>query len=193
MPLDPLLHAIDVIRGIGDRIGVRPYVVAILVRRWSGARPGVDASYQIDDDQTFFVDGGTHRPRVFEVSQRDIIASGGVFQDQDLKIGPITPPFTGAGNSAANKSTISIFDPVQGSMSSEIFFYITGPGMGAAAGANAGGSWFKKISMSITRPFRYEFVVRRTGEIPNGAVVGALTGQLGTAQSTLGGIELGVR
>ena len=156
------LKALDKIRGIPGRIklrdeGLRLYTVAIRVKTWDGSRPGVDNSSSTDADSTFWVDAGTHRPRVVQVTQRDIIMSGGAYQDQDLKVGPITPPYRGG---AADNSAIGIFDPSPTGQAVEIFFNVQGPGMAT------GGTWFEKFTMQNTRPFRYEFVIRRTGRVP---------------------------
>ena len=152
---DALLPAIDAIRGIPDALGVRLYDVTIRVRTWSGSRPGVDASTSTDADSIFYVDAGTHRTRVVQVTSRDVIASGGMYQDQDLKVGPLTPAYTGGG------VDVSLFDPPTGAAPVEVFFKIAGPGMAS------GGSWFKKINTNtVPSPFGYTFVVRATGETP---------------------------
>jgi hypothetical protein len=103
------------------------------------------------------VDAGTHKPRVVQVTQRDIIMSGGAYQDQDLKVGPITPPYRGG---AADNSAITVFDPLPNGSPVEIFFNVSGPGMAV------GGSWFEKFQMTVTKPFSYQFVIRRSGRIP---------------------------
>lgn len=156
------LKALDKIRGIPGRIklrdeGLRLYTVTIRVRSWSGSRPGVDASTSTDTDKSIWVDGGTHKPRVQQVSQRDIIASGGLYQDQDVKVGPITPLYTGG---AADHADITVFDPSNLSAPAEVLFKIEGPGMAA------GGSWFKKVGQDVSKPLAYRFVLRGTGETP---------------------------
>lgn len=153
------LRALDKIRGIPGRIklrdeGLRLYTVSIRVRTWSGSRPGVDASTSTDANTYFYVDAGTHRPHVEQVSQRDIIASDGQYQDQDLKVGPITPPYTGGG------VDITAFDPTPGNSPTEVFFKIEGPGMAT------GGSWFRKVGQDVSHALSYTFVLRRTAEAP---------------------------
>jgi len=156
---DDLLDVADSIRGIPDELGVRLFKVSIRVRTWNGSRPGVDSSSSSDTNTYFWVDGGCHRIRVRQLTQREIIASGGLYTDQDLRIGPITPPYPGP-RSPANNSAYSIFEPAPNGSPVEIFFKVEGPGMAAS------GSWFKAIKTDVTRPFRYEFVVQRTGEVP---------------------------
>lgn len=162
MGQERFLKALDRIRGIPGRIklrdgGLRTYSVTIRVRTWNGSRPGIDASTSTHADTTFWVDAGKHKPRVQQVSQRDIMTSGGLYQDQDLRVGPITPPYAGG---AANHSDTTVFDPVPGAAPTEVFFLVQGPGMGA------NGAWYEKVSQTVTRPFRYEFVIRKTGKIP---------------------------
>jgi len=156
------LKALDKIRGIPGRIklrdqGLRLYTVSIKVKTWTGTRPGVDTSTATDADSTFWVDAGKHKPRVVQVTQRDIIMSGGAYQDQDLKVGPITPPYRGG---TADHSAITVFDPLPNGSPVEIFFLVQGPGMAVE------GSWFEKFQMTVTKPFSYQFVIRRTGRIP---------------------------
>lgn len=151
---DDLLPALDSIRGIPDTLGLRLYSVSIRVRTWSGSRPGVDSSTSTDANQYFYVDAGTHRPRVQQVTQRDIIASGGVYQDQDVKVGPITPPYTGGG------VDITAFDPNMTASPVEVFFKIEGPGMAT------GGSWYRKVGQDCSKPLAYYFTLRRVAETP---------------------------
>lgn len=153
-----VLRPLDIVRGIPGRLGLRPYRVAVRVRTWNGSRPGVDSSSSSDVDNFFWVDGGTHRARVRQLTQREVIASAGAYSDQDLRVGPITPPYTGG---AANHSSITIFDPSPTGAATEVFFLIDGPGM------QSGGAWFEKISQDVTRPLHYQFVVRRTGRAPS--------------------------
>lgn len=152
-----LLKAIDRVRGIPNRLDLRLYKVSIRVRTWTGSRPGVDSSTSTDADEYFGVDAGTHRARVAQVTQRDIIASGGIYQDQDVKVGPITPPYLGG---AANHADITAFDPNPTGSATEVFFKIEGPGMAT------GGSWFHKVGQDCSKPFAYYFTLRRVAQTP---------------------------
>lgn len=149
---DDYLDVVDELRGLPDEFGLCDWTVTIRVRTWSGSRPGVDNSSSTDTDTTFWVDGGTHRPRVVQVTQRDIIASGGVLQEQDIKVGPVTPPYPGGG------VDITTFDPNNVLGPAEILFKVIGPGMAA------GGSWFRKVAQDVSSPLAYFFTLRRTGE-----------------------------
>jgi hypothetical protein len=151
-----LLPVIDRLRGLPDSLGLRLYAVQIVVRTWSGSRAGLGGN--TDTATGLKVDLGVHNIKVVQVTQQDVIASGGLYSNQDLKVGPITPPFPG---SAKDDDAIAIWDPVPvlGAPGAEVFFFITGPGM-------LGGAWFKKVGQNVTKNFRYEFTVRRTAEIP---------------------------
>ena len=83
---DDLLDDIDEIREIPGELGLRLFTVEVFRRDWSGERPGLGTGY----DTVTSVLVGTYNPKVTQVSSRDIIASAGQYQDQDLRIGPIT-------------------------------------------------------------------------------------------------------
>lgn len=152
---DALLPALDQIRGIGDTLGLRRFTVTSVVRSWSGSRVGLGSN--VDAPKQIKLSLGNAKVRVRQVSQKEIVASGGFYADQDLRIGPITPPYTGSG---ADNSEIGVFDPAPNGTPVEFFFHIEGPEM------PSGGLWYKKISQVLTRPLHFEFVVRNTGETP---------------------------
>ncbi len=152
---EALLPVIDQLRGLPGQLGLRQYTVSVVKREWTGERVGL--GYNTDTETPIRVDLGSYTPKVQMLSSRDIIASGGLYTDQDLKIGPITPPFVG---STLDGSAITIFDPTPGDVPTEIFFKITGPGYPTA------GAWFKKVAQDVTGNFRYMFTVRKTAEIP---------------------------
>lgn len=149
-----LLPVVDALRGIPAQLGLRLYSVSVFSRTWSGTRVGIGESN--DASSKLMVNLGTYDTKVQLVTARDVIASGGLYTDQDLKIGPITPPYTGSGK---DNNDITVFDPTPNASPVEIFFRVTGPGFPAE------GAWFKKISQNVMGNFRYTFVVRKTGEI----------------------------
>lgn len=149
-----LLPAIDKLRGVPGQLDLRQYTVRIVTRTWSGSRVGLGQNTDINSG--IKVDLGVYQTKVTQVTQRDVIASGGAYQEMDLKVGPITPPYTG---SSADNDAITAFDPLPGASPAEVFFFISGPGM-------PNGAWFKKVGQNVTKNFRYDFIVRRTGEIP---------------------------
>jgi hypothetical protein len=136
-------------------MGLRLHTVSVLTRTWSGGRPGLGTK----TDSALVplrLDQGTGPVKVRNVTQRDVIASGGLYTDQDVIVGPITPPYAG---SSLDNDAIAVFDPPVGTSSTEVLFFVTGPGLGS-------GAWFKKIETRVDKPFRYTLVLRKTGFVP---------------------------
>jgi len=150
-----LLPALDVIRGIPGQLGLRLFEVTVVQRSWSGPRAGIGG--RVDTSTAVRVALGTYQTKVRQVTERDIIASGGVYNTQQFVVGPITPPFTG---SAADGDAITAFEPPVGTAPTEVFFNIKGPGFPTAGG------WFKKVGQDVTKSFRYTFVVEKTAVQP---------------------------
>lgn len=154
-----LLPVVDKLRGIPGQLGLRLFTVTVVSRTWTGVRPGIGVN---TDTQTGIkVDLGIFQTKVTQLTSKDVFASGGLYTDQDLLIGPITPPFPSSG---ADGDAISVFDPVYGANPTEVFFNIVG--QNGYGGYPAGGAWFKKISQNVSKNFRFTFIVRKTGEIP---------------------------
>ena len=150
-----LLPALDIIRGIPSQLGMRLYTVAVFQRVWSGTRAGLGAN--TDTTTGVKVDLGIFATTVRAVTLQEVIASAWLYTQQDLRIGPITPPFAG---STQDGDAITVFDPPENVSPLELLFLITGPGYPTS------GAYFKKISQDVSRPLRYMFVVRKTGELP---------------------------
>ena len=147
---------VDKLRAIPVVFGVRLYTVAIVGRTWTGARVGIGT--KTDTTTSLKLDLGLYsNTKVTQVTQRDVIASGGALSTQDLVVGPITPPYAG---SALDNDAISVFELPASATPMEIFFNIKGPGFPAL------GAWFKKIAQNVTGSFRYEFTVTKTAVIP---------------------------
>lgn len=151
-----ILPLVDAIRGIPGQMGLRLFTPAILVRTWSGSRAGVG----IPTDSALLglrVGAGLYPIKARVLTTKEIVSSGDLYKDEDIELGPITPPYTG---STMDNDAISAFSPIQGSMPTEVFFKLTGPGLPVT------GAWYKKITQRVDRSFRYMLVVRRTAEIP---------------------------
>ncbi len=151
---DAWLPAIDAWRGWPGLLGLRLFTVAVVSRTWTGARPGLGTSSDLTTGVK--TDLGLFPVKVALVSANEIIAAGGLYEQQDIKVGPITPPYTG---SVLDGDAITVFDPPVGATGFELFFKVTGPGY-------PGGHWFKKVSQDVTHTFRYSFVLRKTGKAP---------------------------
>jgi hypothetical protein len=152
---DSLLPVVDVLRGIPGAFGLRLFTVSVVSRSWSGSRVGLGTN--ADSSTGVKVDLGVYQTKVRQITQKDVVASGGLYSTQDFEIGPITPPFVG---STADGDAITVFDPAASASPLEIFFNIRGPGFPATGG------WFRKVSQNVTGSFRYMFVITRTAEIP---------------------------
>ena len=97
---------------------------------------------------------GLYRPKVKNLTTQDIINSGNVFSDLDIRVGPFTPPFTYAdGTEGGNK--ISDFDPTYDTDKNlEIRYRVTGPGL-------ENGGWFKKLKLEADGNFGYYLILRK--------------------------------
>lgn len=150
---EQLKAALDAVRAIPDQLGLRPYTVSIRVRTWSGERAGLGTKTDADG---YIVVGDGYRPSVREISSQDIIASGGLYTQEDLKI-TVTPAYVGACGIGGH--LVSDFEPDVNANPTEIFFNIKGPGH------PANGSWYKKISQNVDSVLTYTFIIRKTAEI----------------------------
>ena len=153
-PREAWLPVLDTMRGALNTVwDLRRYDVVVRVTTSTGGiLPGAQGSTRTPVDTPLVVAGGA-RPKVEQLSQRDILASGGLYQDQDLRIGPLTPVAAGY-PSGIDPAT---FDPAFAGSNVEVRFKITGPGVPA-------GAWFKKVGQDISRNFRFTLIVRKTGE-----------------------------
>lgn len=149
---DAYLPILDLYRGALDSVwGLRRFNVYVRVNTWTpGALPGSQGATK-DPVETPLLCYGNGRPKVEQVSQATIIASGGLYEDRDLRIGPLTPAY-----SIASGIDPAVFDPV-GASNVEILFRLYGPGLPQA------GAWYRKVGQEITANFHYSLVVRATG------------------------------
>lgn len=152
---DSLLPAVDAIRGIPGLLGLRLYTVTITARQWTGARVGTGTSS--DTTTGLKIDLGAYPVKFRILTNKEVVSSGGLYQDQDAEVGPITPPYTG---STQDNDAIAVFDPPPGSNPVEVFFNVIGPGYASP------GAWFEKVSHRVDQSFRYTFVLRKTAWRP---------------------------
>ncbi len=151
---DDILGDLDDIRGIPGELGLRLFTVTVLTRTWTEERAGLASSF--DTTANILVARGAFNARVRNLTSRDVIASGGLYSMQDVKVGPFTPPFLG---SDANGSAISVWEPAVVGTGLEVYFKIVGPGYATD------GDWFKKIDSDVSRPFSYTLTLRKTGKV----------------------------
>jgi hypothetical protein len=141
--------------------GLRLYDVLVRVTTWAGGTDayanvaGAQGGTATHVDTALTVNGA--RLKVEQLTQKDIIASGGLYQDQDIKIGPLTPYDASAYPAGIDPST---FDPAPNS-NMTVLFQVTGP-------AYPTGAWFQKVGMELLNSnFHYYLVLRKTGQQGN--------------------------
>jgi hypothetical protein len=136
----------DRLRGLKAKLGVSVYTVSLRVRTFT--------SQDFDGySQTItpLLTGGFNPP-VKRLNQKDLVISGGLYQDQDLEV-TLTPDF-GTGGYA-----IAVLDPPVGNNPPEVLFIVTGDGI------PTGGSLYKRIGLKVS-PMGYRLVLRNTGVKP---------------------------
>ncbi len=145
------LPVLDLYRGmLASTWDLRRYDVTVRVNTWSGALVGEGTKTTVNTP--LLVNG--QRPKVTQVTQKQIIMSHGLYQDQDLMVGPLTPPFAGGG------TAVIVFDPSNAAPNVELLFVVSGgPG-----DTDAGGDFYRLVAQEDTHNFRYMIVLRRTGE-----------------------------
>lgn len=156
-----ILQAQDIRRSIGGLMGLRPFTVFVRTRRWSGNRVGqgtfVDNAGGPDVQLTNGVAPlGPQPVRVRTLSNRDIIASGGIYRDRDMRVGPLTPSFAASILPAGGFNDSTVDPPQVGSIPTQIMWIVFGPGMFAS------GSLCDRISLDETA-LHISLVLRSTG------------------------------
>lgn len=151
--VDDLRRMADDVRGnVPGALGLRPHTVTVRVRTWTGARAGLGTKTDVD---TVITNAGGYGPRVVQVSAKDVVASGGLYEAGDYRIGPISRDYTGGG------TTDAALNPATTSTAREVFFCITGPGFPSS------GQWFKRVNdEGYKRHTQTMVVVRETAETP---------------------------
>ncbi len=124
------------------RWDVRTNALTIRRRTWSGL-PGAVGSVPTDVDLAV-----TPRPKIRELSLREVSGSGGRFEAGDLRVGPFTPayavPTTGG-------YTPEQLKPTTTSPNVEALYIVTGPNAGT----------YSLVDLDTSRPTQYTMTVRR--------------------------------
>lgn len=131
--------------------GLRRFDVVMRVVVWSGQTAGEGT--KTVTDTPLLIQG--KRPGVRRVKQEDVVASGGTYEDLDMRIGPFTPSFSGAIGPVSSGGLEPVaFNPAKDSSSREIYYKLTGPGMES-------GAWFQKVGQQSDSAFSYYLTVRK--------------------------------
>lgn len=131
-----------------DDLGFRTSDVSVVTRLWPSGRRG-------DPDETSFIDTAilpliNPRPKVRQVSSREIAGSGGTYQDGDLRVDKLTPKF------AAGGYTINELAPISPDEGTEILYVVTGPLAGE----------YHRINSNADRALGYSLTLRRMRTTP---------------------------
>jgi len=148
---DSLLRILDSTRGISPALDFRRYDVTLRVSQFTGDRPGVGTTSFID--YPILVHKNINRPKVKLLTQDEIIASNGLYQQGDYQIGPVTPQYTDFDGSIYGNIPDD-FDVLVDTNPQDIQFKMEGPGM-------TNGHWFNLIKVNFSRNLHYNFVIRR--------------------------------
>lgn len=137
----------DKLRGLSASLGMTVYTVTLRIRQF--------------DSQTF-TDGYTDtliplltdgQPApVKRLSQKDVVLSGGLYQEADLRV-TLTPEFENGGYDLA------ALDPPPGANPAQFTFIVRGSGLPAE------GALFKRIGVHVS-PVTLELILRNTGKRP---------------------------
>ena len=162
-----LLPVLDLVRGISGILGFRPTSITVRVVTWTGSRPGLGTSSYVDTPLWVATDTSSpQNPRVVPVTNKDILASGGLYTNEDVKVGPLTPSFPASAVLPGGGYTPGQINPPQptaGSAYQEIHFKLAGGGYQSPM-------WFQRIGDSVISATRYFVVLRRSGnQQPGGA------------------------
>jgi hypothetical protein len=151
------LGDLDEIRGIPADLGKRAYSVTVRVNAWTGGRPGSQGSSKVTTDTPLLVNGNRSNPKVVQADSDDAIASGGLYTNEDLTVGPLTPAYAASFDRQSAGVAYDTLDPaVLGNTVDEIFFLVKGPGM------PPGGAWFERVSEDSTSTTRTFITLKRS-------------------------------
>lgn len=139
-----MLAVADRVRAIPARLDERPTTVTIRTRTWAGGLPGREGA-------TTHVDVVlTPTPKVREISQREIVNSGGRYQAGDLRVGPITPAYTGGGYTEAQLAPVVTSDAVE--VVYVLAGYISGEYARVDLSQDRSHSWFLTLTRTRRTP-----------------------------------------
>jgi hypothetical protein len=156
------LPLLDQYNGLLDTVwGLRPFTVYAKVIVWPSSPPGQNGSSPLSTTLTpLLCDGGNVYAR--HLFGKEIIASGGLYEDSDWKVGPLTPSYTDPNTGLPGGVTAGILEPpvpTDGTVC-EIIYYIKGPGMADATNGDA----FKLVEAEVWNPMEWFLLLRKTGQ-----------------------------
>ena len=124
----------------------RTVSVVIRTRTWTGYAMGI--APKTDSDTTITV-----KPRVRQVTAREVAASGGLFTLEDVRVGPITPDYTCGTDTGGHLA--DDLDP-EGDPKVEILYLLSGDIEGT----------YRLIRSDFTKPMGYFLWLRNSASSP---------------------------
>ena len=152
---DELLPVVSELRLLPTLFGLRLYQVFVRVTIRDASPsvifdvPGAGTSTMTEVE---LVEPNGARPKVHFVDEKDIVASGGLYTDEDLIIDLITPEYVAGGVS------INLLEPTEESTATQITYRVSGIGIEA-------GQLFRKLSTHTHKAFTYSIVLRKIGVV----------------------------
>jgi hypothetical protein len=157
---DDLLPLFDETRALLAEMEVGPNRltdVTLRVTTWTGApsgvapRPGLGTKTVVETPMTLDAQG--HRVKVQKLSSREVLASGGKYQDGDYKIGPFTPTY----DSGSGGRQPDYFSPAADGTPREVHVILDGPGLAHVV--------CKIIDTNTDKTFAWGLTVRRVNQV----------------------------
>lgn len=129
----------------GERFGIRPYTVAVLIREWDGGEVGQGT---LTETLTPIVEANGQPPKVHWLTSEELAVGG--LPAGTVEIGPVTPDFPGGG------TTLATLQPDLDD-SSELFYVLTGP-------EYPSGGKFRLTGVRTDRTFGYRVTLEKSGD-----------------------------
>jgi hypothetical protein len=147
---DDVLPILDEVRGyvLDDIAGFRLHSVTLRTVTWSGLRVGDGTSTTVDTPLT--LDGVGHKAKVAALTNHEVIAGGGKYEDGDYRVGPFTPTYPGGGRDPF------FFNPPSDGIPREVRVRLVGPGIDA---------WCRIIDTDTDGSLRYMLTIRRNNTV----------------------------
>jgi hypothetical protein len=154
------LSMLDALRGLRGILGYSPISVTVRVVTSSGGAPGQGAIVSVVDTPLLVMTATNtpQNPRVIQVRERDALASGGIYSNQAMKVGPLTPAFMASIVGPAGGFPASTLNPPvapDGSVA-EVHFKLSGAGFQFPV-------WFKRVADEVEHATRYFVILERSG------------------------------
>lgn len=151
-PIDLLRFAASRVLTVPSVLNLRDRTVTQITTVWSGARQGLGTSLTTTVP---ILNDGYCNPRIVQVSQTDVVASGGKLQDADIEVGPFVFQFdTGTGLTGGLDLNATFNATPSGP--TETYYLLTG------LNHPSGGLRFKKIWQLADKNVLYKVYLRAT-------------------------------